>query len=198
MDTLADQIYNRVTVLIEASARHVHLTQEQVEALFGVGHRLTPKKELSQPGQFACEERVTVVGPKSKIARVSVLGPPRKEGQVELSRSDVVALGLKAPVRLSGDLEGTPSVTLENEGRSVTLPRGLIVAKRHMHMSTKDAELFSLKNGEEVHLRTLTERPVEFYALSVRVDDNFETAVHLDFDEANGCGYRAGDRGLIL
>ena len=135
-------------IKLEVSARHIHLTQEAVEALFGAGHTLTPKKDLSQPGQFACEERVTIVGPKKNIERVSVLGPVRSACQVELAKSDCFALGIMGPIRESGDIEGTPGVELITETGSLTLDKGLIVAKRHIHMTPEDASEFGVKDKD--------------------------------------------------
>lgn len=195
---LAEEILRRMTVELEASGRHVHLTREAVEALFGPGHRLTPVKELSQPGQFACAERVTIVGPKGKLERVAVLGPERRECQVEVSLTDAVALGVKPPVRQSGQVEGSPGITLANGDRTLVLERGLIAALRHIHMTPADAEGLGLKDGDTVSLRTLTGRPVVLDGTVVRVSDKFATAAHLDYDEANACGWTKGSRGLIL
>ena len=185
-------------VLIEVSARHIHLTREHVDILFGKGHQLTVKKELSQPGQFVCAERLTLAGPKGEISNVVVLGPERKESQVEISLTDGVALGVHPPVRLSGDLDGTPGITLRHGDRTLTLDRGLLVARRHIHMTPADARRFGVENGQAVRLRTFTSRAVIFTGVDVRVSDQFATAVHLDYDEANACGFQKGDRGLIL
>ena len=135
----------RNEIPVEVSARHVHLSQEQVEILFGEGHQLTPDKMLSQPGQYLSKERVTIVGPKKKMERVGVLGPARKHGQVELSLTDCFAIGIKtAVVRESGDISGTPGVVLESETASVTLEEGVIVAKRHIHMTPDEAKEFGV------------------------------------------------------
>ena len=177
-------------VKVEVSARHVHLTQEQIEALFGKGHELTVKKMLSQPGQYAAEERVTVVGPKRSIERVSVLGPARKEGQVELSMTDCFSIGIKdAPVRESGDLAGTPGVTLKTDTAEITLDHGVIVAKRHIHMTTADAEEFGCKDKDIVSVNVKSEgRSLTFDDVVVRVNDSYALAMHIDTDEANaGC-----------
>ncbi|MGN0170508.1 MAG: phosphate propanoyltransferase [Lachnospiraceae bacterium] len=177
-------------VKVEVSARHVHLTQEQIEALFGKGHELTVKKMLSQPGQFAAEERVTVVGPKRSIERVSVLGPARKAGQVELSLTDCFSIGLKdTPVRESGDVAGTPGVTLKTDNAEITLDEGVIVAKRHIHMTPADAEEFGCKDKDIVSVTVNSEgRSLTFGDVIVRVSDSYALAMHIDTDEANaGC-----------
>ncbi len=200
MDTLITQLTEELTkrlfVELEASGRHVHLTKEQAQTLFG--HDLTPKRPLSQPGQYLANERVTLVGPKGKMERVAVLGPVRPEGQVELSLTDGVSLGIRPPVRLSGDVSGTPSVTMEGPCGSVTLSQGVIAAQRHIHMTPEDAERQKVKDGQRVRLKTLTARPVIFEDVAVRVSPKFRTFVHLDYDEANACGFRPGDLARIL
>ncbi|MCR5374823.1 MAG: phosphate propanoyltransferase [Lachnospiraceae bacterium] len=187
-------------VMVEVSARHIHLTQEQIEILFGKGHQLTVKKELSQPGQFASEERVTVVGPKRSLERVSILGPARKAAQVELSKTDCMSIGLKdVPVRESGDIEGTPGVTLKTEFGELTLDKGVIVAKRHIHMTTKDAEEFGVKDKDVVSVETNCDgRKLTFGDVVVRVSDSYALAMHIDTDEANA-GNIAGDvTGIVI
>ncbi len=188
------------TVPVEVSARHVHLTQEQIEALFGKGHELTVKKMLSQPGQYAAEERVTIVGPKRSIERVSVLGPARKEGQVELSLTDCFSIGIKdAPVRESGVLDGTPAVTLKTDLAEITLDQGVIVAKRHIHMTTADAEEFGCKDKDIVSVTVKSEgRSLTFDDVVVRVNDSYALAMHIDTDEANA-GRISGDvTGIVV
>ena len=181
-------------VMVEVSARHIHLTQEQIEVLFGKGHQLTVKKELSQPDQYASEERVTVVGPKRSLERVSILGPARKAAQVELSKTDCMSIGLKdVPVRESGDIEGTPGVTLKTEFGELTLDKGVIVAKRHIHMTTKDAEEFGVKDKDVVSVETNCDgRKLTFGDVVVRVSDSYALAMHIDTDEANA-GNISGD-----
>ena len=196
MGLLAQAVIDRITLPMEASGRHVHLCRAHVEALFGPGYRLRAVRELSQPGQFVCAERLTLVGPRGSIQNVVVLGPERKESQVEISLTDGVALGVKAPVRLSGDVEGTPGITLRSDKGQVTLTHGLMVAKRHIHITPADARRFHLTNGERVRLRTFTARPVIFEDVEVRVSPDFATAVHLDYDEANACGFEKGDRAI--
>lgn len=196
LDRLTDAIVRRLFVELEASGRHVHVTEAQAQQLFG--HGLTPKRPLSQPGQYLAEERVTVIGPKGSLERVAVLGPARKEAQVEVSRTDAVALGVQPPVRLSGDVGGTPPVTLTGPNGELRLERGLMVARRHIHMTPEDAALQHVQDGDTVRLKTMTSRPVIFEDVAVRVSPDFRTYAHLDYDEANGCGYEPGDLGMIL
>lgn len=198
LERLADQIVHRLTVEMEASGRHVHLSRAHVEALFGPGYQLNRVKDLSQPGQFACAERVTLEGPKGILQNVVVLGPERPESQVEISLTDGVALGIVPPVRLSGDIANTPGITLRHGDRCVVLNRGLIAAKRHIHMTPADAARFGVENGQSVRLQAFTARPVVFEDMEVRISPKFSTAVHIDYDEANACGFKKGDRGLIL
>ena len=172
-------------VLVETSARHVHLTAEQVEILFGAGHTLTNKKELSQPGQYACVERVTVVGPKKEIAGVSVLGPVRKSCQVEVSLTDARTLGIAAPVRESGDIAGTPGCKLVGPCGEIELTEGVIAAKRHIHMSPADAEAAGVADKEIVSVKIDSERSVVFGDVVVRVNPSFVLAMHIDTDESN-------------
>ena len=197
-ERLAEELVRRLTVELEASGRHVHLCRAHVEALFGPGYRLTPVKDLSQPGQFACAERVTLEGPRGILQNVVVLGPERPESQVEISLTDGVALGIVPPVRLSGDIANTPGITLRHGDRCVVLDRGLIAAKRHIHMTPADAARFGVENGQAVRLQAFTARPVVFEDMEVRISPKFSTAVHIDYDEANACGFKKGDRGLIL
>jgi len=181
-------------IKLEVSARHVHLTQEAVEALFGKGHTLTVKKELSQPGQFACEERVTVVGPKKTFENVAVLGPVRSSSQVEFAKSDCFALGIMGAIRESGDIEGTPGVELRTENGSVTLDKGLIIAKRHIHMTPEDAEEFGVKDKEIVSVEVdSNDRKLIFGDVVVRVSDKFSLAMHIDTDEGNAVNVGNGD-----
>lgn len=196
LEELTDTLVRRLFVELEASGRHVHVTEAQAQILFG--HGLTPKRPLSQPGQYLAEERVAVSGPKGSLERVAVLGPPRTEAQVEVSLTDAVALGVCPPVRLSGDVSGTLPVTLTGPKGEVRLERGLMAAKRHIHMAPEDAALQHVRDGDTVRLKTLTSRPVIFEDVAVRVSSDFRTYAHLDYDEANSCGYRPGDLGMIL
>lgn len=200
MEQLIEQVTqalkNRLFIELEASGRHVHLTREAAFALFG--HDLTEKRPLSQPGQFLCNERVNLITSKGRMENVAVLGPARKECQVELSLTDCVALGLQAPVRLSGKTENTPGITLTAGDRQLILDHGVLVALRHIHMSVEDAKARGLCNGDTVRLKTLTKRPVTFEEVPVRVSPDFCTYAHLDYDEANACGFQKGDLGMIL
>ena len=193
---IVDAITGRLFIELEASGRHVHLTREAALTLFG--HPLTPKRPLSQPGQFVCQERVRLVTPKGSTARVAVLGPERRACQVELSATDCVALGIDAPVRLSGDTAGSPGIVLESESGQIRLSEGVIIAQRHIHMTPEDARARGLSDRASVQLRTLTQRPLTFEEVVVRVSPDFRTYAHLDYDEANACGFRKGDLGMIV
>lgn len=198
VDRLAEEIVRLLTIEMEASGRHIHLSRAHVDALFGTGYRLTPVKDLSQPGQFACKERVTLVGPKGELKNVVVLGPERGESQAEVSLTDAVALGITPPVRQSGDLHNTPGLTVRNGERMITLDRGLIAAQRHIHMTPEDAGRWGVSDNQVVRLKTFTVRPLVFDDVVVRVSPKYATMIHLDYDEANACGFRRGDRGMIL
>ena len=177
--------------LVETSARHVHVTQEHLEILFGKGYELTKKKDLSQPGQFACEERVTVVGPKKELKNVSILGPVRKATQVELSLTDARSIGVAAPVRESGAIAGSAVCKLIGPAGEVDLTEGVIAAKRHIHATTADAEQLGVKNGDIVSVKIDTDgRSLIFGDVVVRVSDSYALAMHIDTDESNaaGCG----------
>ena len=186
-------------VLIETSARHVHLTKEHIEILFGAGHELTHKKDLSQPGQFACEERVTVVGPKKELAGVSILGPCRKATQVELSLTDARSIGVKAPIRESGDVAGSGACKLVGPAGEVELTEGVIAAKRHIHMTTADAEKYGITDSQIVSVKIPTEgRALVFGDVVARVSDSYALAMHLDTDEANAAAIPGSCMGIIL
>ena len=192
---LTDIVCSQLFIELEASGRHVHLTKEQAQTLFG--HGLTPERPLSQPGQFLARERVTVQGPKGEFRNVAVLGPERTAGQVEISLTDGRVLGIAAPVRLSGDISGTPGAILEGPRGTVRLSQGVIVAQRHVHLTPQAAEHFGVKHGQLVRLRALTDRPLVFEEVAVRVSPDFAPYAHLDYDEANACGFRKGDFGRI-
>ena len=179
------------TFMVEASGRHVHLTKEHVEALFGEGYELTPVKDLSQPGQFAAKERVRVIGPKGEFSSVAILGPCRNFSQVELSLTDCREIGVKGVIRESGKIEGTPGILIE-------LDKGLIVARRHIHMTSEDAKRFSVNDGETVKVKIHSDRPLIFDDVLIRVKDSFRLSMHIDFDEANACGYTSGVTGSIV
>ena len=193
---LADVLAGRLFVELEASGRHVHVTEDQARLLFG--HGLTPERSLSQPGQFLAKERVTVIGPRGEFRNVAVLGPERKEAQVEISLTDARTLGVDAPVRLSGDVSDTPGARLVGEKGSVALRQGVLAAQRHIHLTPEDAVRFGVKDKQLVRLQTYTARPLIFGDVAVRVSPDFASFVHLDYDEANACGFRKGDLGRIL
>ena len=186
----------RSELVVSISARHVHLTQAHVEILFGEGHRLTPAKPLYQDGFFAAEETVMVIGPRRRmLPSVRILGPTRRESQVELALTDAISLGIDAPVRHSGDLEGTPGCVLVGPAGSVELPRGVIRAARHVHMSLEDAAYYGVQDGDWMNLRV--ESPycsVVFEELKVRADATSKLEVHLDTDEGNACNLDAATR----
>ena len=196
MENLVEQVVGRLFVELEASGRHVHVTREQAQTLFG--HALTPKRPLSQPGQYLANERVTVLGPKGEFKNVAVLGPERSEAQIEISLTDGKALGIAPPVRLSGDVSDSPGAVLVGPMGSLNLTRGVIAARRHIHMTPEDAARYGVKDRQVVKLQTYTSRPVIFDDTVVRVHKDFATFVHLDYDEANACGFRPGDLGRIL
>ena len=195
-DVLVDAVLKNIFVPLEASGRHVHVTKAQAEILFG--HNLTPKRPLSQPGQYLANERVTVIGPKGEFQNVAVLGPERKEAQIEISLTDGRVLGLQPPVKLSGDVTGSPGAILVGPCGRVELEKGVIAARRHIHMTPRDAAHFGVKDKQVVKLQTYTGRPLIFDDVVVRVSPDFATFVHLDYDEANACGFQPGDLGRIL
>ena len=173
-------------ILVETSARHVHLTKEHIEILFGAGHELTNKKDLSQPGQFACEERVTVVGPKKSIPNVIILGPARPASQVEVSLTDARTLGIAAPVRESGDVAGSGACKLVGPCGEVELTEGVIAAKRHIHFTPADAEAFGVQDKQIVSVKIENDtRSTILGDVVVRVNPNFAAAMHIDTDESN-------------
>ncbi len=177
-------------ILVETSARHVHLSQADLETLFGAGAALTFKKDLSQPGQFACEERVKLVGPKKEIANVIILGPVRPATQVELSYTDARTLGVDAPLRESGDLSGTPGIKIVGPCGEVNAENGVIIAKRHIHMTPEDAEMFGVENGQIVSVKVESGRTALLGDVVVRVSPKFALAMHIDTDESNAvCGF---------
>ena len=182
---------------VEISAHHAHLSQADVEKLFGPGHQLTPMHELSQPGQFACEEQVHLVGPKGRIAKVRVLGPTRKETQVEIAMTEQFKLGVQPPIRQSGDLAGTPGVTLEGPYGSTTIERGVICAQRHIHMTPEDAMRFHVRDNYVVRVRIEGERQLIFGDVVVRVNPGFRLAMHIDTDEGNAGNIQTGMLGYI-
>lgn len=187
------------TVLIETSARHIHVSAEALETLFGKGYELTKKKDLSQPGQFACEERLTVVGPKKEMSGISILGPVRPETQVEISLTDARTLGVEGIVRESGDTAGTPGCKLIGPAGELTIDHGVIVARRHIHMTPADAAKFGVENKQIVSVKVSgTGRAAVFGDVVVRVSDKFALAMHIDTDECNAAAIKPGMQGEII
>lgn len=185
-------------VKVEISARHVHVTKETLEILFGAGHELTPKKDLSQPGQFACEEKVEIVGTKGTL-KASILGPCRPEDQVEISLTDARSLGVTAPIRESGDVKGSGACKLVGPCGEVELTEGVIAAKRHIHMTVADGERFGLKDKQIVKVRLNTEgRALIFDDVVARISDKYALAMHIDTDEANAACVPGSCIGEIL
>ena len=195
-NALIDAVLKNIFIEMEASGRHVHVTKQQAQQLFG--HGLTPDRPLSQPGQWVAKERVTVVGPKGQFHNVAVLGPERKEAQVEISLTDGRVLGIQPPIRPSGSVKDSPGALLRGSCGEVTLSQGVIAAQRHIHITPQDAQKFGVQDQQVVRLQTYTDRPLVFDDVLVRVSDAFATRVHLDFDEANACGYKPADLGRIL
>ena len=195
-NALIQAVLQRLFIPLEASARHVHLTHAQALQLFG--HDLTPQRPLSQPGQFLAQERVALHGPKGKLYHVAVLGPARKEAQVEISLTDGRALGITPPIRPSGEVAGSPGILVVGELGTVALPQGVIAAQRHLHLTPETAARQGLSDGQIVRLQTFTQRPLVFEDVLVRVSPDYATFVHLDYDEANACGFAPGDLGRIL
>lgn len=184
--------------IVETSARHIHVTEEQIAILFGEGYKLTPKKDLSQPGQFVCEEKLTIVGPRSEI-KASILGPARKAAQVELSLTDARTIGVDALIRESGDIEGTQGCKLIGPKGEITIDKGIIAAKRHIHMTPADAEKYGVNNGDIVNVKVETEgRSLVFGDTVVRVRDDFALAMHIDTDEGNAAGIKGSALGEIV
>ncbi|MFW5794674.1 MAG: PduL/EutD family phosphate acyltransferase, partial [Bacillota bacterium] len=181
------------------SARHCHLSREHLDILFGKGYKLTVKKELSQPGQFAAEEKVKLIGTKSELPRVSILGPARKNTQVEISLTDARSIGIKAPIRESGDIKGSAGCTLVGPKGKVDLAEGVIVAKRHIHLTPKDAKKFDLKDKQIVAVKIKTDdRTSILDDVVIRVREDFESAMHIDTDEGNAVGITGETYGIIL
>ena len=187
------------TVMVETSARHIHVSREDLDILYGKDYQLTNKKDLSQPGQFACEERLNLVGPKGELKNISILGPERKATQVELSLTDARALGIKVPVRESGDIENTPGLKIVGPKGEVEIPVGAIAAKRHIHLTPADAEEMGLVDKQIVSVKVETaDRTTTFGDVVVRVHPNFAAAMHIDTDEANAAAIAGTVEGEII
>lgn len=186
-------------ILVEISARHCHLSDADLEVLFGEGHKLHNIKELSQPGQYATEERVSIKGPKGQMDRVIVLGPTRNSTQVEVSATDARSLGINAPIRMSGDIETSAGCTLIGPAGEIELEQGVIIAKRHIHATPKEASEFGIKDGDIVSVRIDTqERSLTFDDVAVRVNPNFSAAMHIDTDEGNAANVAGSTMGTII
>lgn len=188
----------RKKILIEASGCHVHLTSEAIEALFGKGACLKKRRDLSQPGEFLSEQRVKLVTKDGCVENVAVLGPARKMVQVELSQTDCRKLGLKAPVNLSGNLEGASDVMIIGSHGEIKANGSVIVARNHIHMRPQDALEYGVLDGDKVRVEIESDRKVIFEDVPIRVNEKFAPAMHIDFDEANACGYRVGTEAFIL
>ncbi len=185
-------------VTVEGSGKHVHLSREHLDILFGKGFELEPKKYLSQPGQYASTSKVDIVGPKGTISGMSVLGPARKETQVELSFTDARKVGFEPPIRLSGDLEGSPGCTIIGPKGTVTIDKGVIVAKRHLHCSPEDGAKYGVKDGDVVKIKVGGERGLVFDNVECRVGPTHATFVHVDYDEINAAALFGDTTGIVL
>lgn len=185
-------------VPVGVSARHIHLSPEAIEKLFGPGYQLTPVKDLSQPGQFASQETVAVIGPKGKFDKVRILGPARSLVQLEVSRTDAIKLGLNPPVRESGNIAGTPGIKIVGPAGELDIEEGVIVAARHIHFHTSDAEKWGIRDKQLLRVRLGKERALIFENVIARVSDNYALDMHIDTDEANAAGVVTGDTAEIL
>ena len=188
----------RMSVPVGVSARHIHLTQEDVEKLFGPGYQLTKKKDL-MGGQFAANEQCTIVGLKLRaIENVRILGPVRSKSQIEISATDARTLGIKAPIRQSGDIAGSAPIAIVGPKGAIYLKEGCIVAARHIHMSPADAASAGLKDGDFVSVKCDNERGAKLENVKIRVDESFTLEMHIDTDESNACGIKQGDKVVII
>ena len=185
-------------VIVEISARHVHLSVEHIAILFGEGASLTWKRDLSQPGQFLCEERVTLIGPKSSFERIAILGPARPNTQVELSFTDARTLGVEAPIRESGDIKGSCAIEIVGPKGTVKISEGVIIAKRHIHITPEDAEKYGVSDKQIVKVRVLGGRSLIYDEVVIRVNASFQTRMHIDFDEANAAAISGEVEGEII
>ncbi len=186
-------------IKVEVSARHIHISQEHLEVLFGVGYTLNKDKNLSQPGQFSSQERVEIKGPRGAISNVVILGPCRNFTQVELSLTDCIKLGIRGKIRESGNLEGTDGCILIGPKGNINLNQGVIVAKRHIHMNPQEAKFFGVKDGDMGKVRIVSKcRSLTFEDVVLRVNSSFSLAMHIDTDEANAVGYKLGMTGELI
>lgn len=198
-DSIKNEFYKRKIIMVEISARHVHLSAKDLEIIFGKNSSLHSKRDLSQPGQYLSEERVSLIGPKSEIKNVAILGPVRNNTQVELSISDARLLGIKdITINESGYLKGAGSVIISGKNGSIEAKNSVIVAKRHVHLRKKDAEEWNIENGQIVKVKVYGVRALIFDEVVARVSDKFMPAMHIDFDEANACGLLSQGYGEII
>ena len=199
VDKIVGEIKGEGDIPVGVSNRHIHLSREHVDILFGKGYKLTPIKDLSQPGQFACKEQLTIVGPSMRaIEGVRVLGPERKKSQVEISRTDSFVLKVKPPVRESGDLAGSSPITIIGPKGVVTLSEGCIIANRHIHMSEEEGKAFGVRDGEYCDVELCGERRSLFYDVQIRVHKDFRLEMHIDTDDANAAGVGNGFRAKLI
>ncbi len=189
MESIVNKVWEAILrarlVEVEVSARHAHLSPADLATLFGPDAALIPKRPLSQPGQFLSEQRVTIAGPKGRMERTAILGPVRSATQVELSQSDCVKLGIKAPVRESGSVTGSGVCTIEGPCGSIEIAEGAIIAHNHVHLTPEVAHMMQVHDKQHVRVQVLTERPVTFDDVIIRVSEKFRCKMHIDFDEAN-------------
>ncbi len=201
MEQIVEKIFSilksELMIEVEASGRHIHLSQEDADFLFGKNYVFQKQKDLSQPGQYACKERVDLVTQKGIISNVAILGPVRSETQVEISMTDARILGLSPPVRLSGDIHDSPGITLRVNDKQLTIAKGVIIAKRHIHLTPESAKKYGVQDREKVRIKVFGTRPLIFDDTIVRVSNAFHDDVHLDYDEANACGYTSDTLALI-
>lgn len=202
MTEIVDKVWEAILrarlVEVEVSARHVHLTEQDLKTLYGEDAVLIPKRPLSQPGQFLSEQRITLVGPKGRMERTAILGPTRPATQIELSKSDCVKLGVQAPVRESGDVKGSGSITLEGTHGTLEVKEGVIIAHNHVHLTPEVAEMMELHDKQRVSVQVMTERPVTFQDVIIRVSQKSRCKMHIDFDEANAALVQGFTLGRIL
>ena len=197
-DAKGEERIRRFEVNIGVSNRHIHLSQSDLEFLFGEGYELRKMKDLSQPGQFAAKETLDVIGPKGKIERVRILGPVRKQSQLEISVSDSIKLGVEPPIRDSGDIDSTPGITLAGPQGNLELSKGVIIAKRHLHLDPVSAKEMGLKDQDVITAELKTERPIRLESIGVRVSDQYATDLHIDMDEANAALAKNGDKAILI
>ncbi len=198
VESVLHVLTSRFLLKTEASGRHVHLSEADAAYLFGKDYVFSHTKELSQPGQFACKERVDIITPKGEIKNVALLMPKRDRTQVEISLTDARVVGLTPPVRLSGDLENSPGITLRANGKELFIPEGVIVAQRHIHLTPETAKFLAVSDKETVRLKVFGTRPLVFDRTVVRISDEYADRVHLDFDEANACGLTPSSFAMIV